>query len=126
LISKINCMSNFFAFAIPILQGKEADWKKWHDELRTSRYDDFVNSRKKMNIHERTFLQHTPMGDMVIVTLEGDDPQGAFAKFASNQDEFTKWFMAGVKNAHGVDLSQPMPGPAPEMIIDSNPSVLAS
>jgi hypothetical protein len=112
-------MSRLFAIVVPILPGKEGDWKKWITELSTTRYNDFVNSRKKLNVHERTFLQHTPMGDMIIVTLEGDDPQGAFAKFASANDEFTKWFVEGVKNAHGIDLAQPPPGPMPELIMDS-------
>jgi L-rhamnose mutarotase len=112
-------MSKLFAMAIPILPGKEAEWKKWHDELRTTRYNEFANSRKEMNVHERTFLQHTPMGDLVIVTLEGDDPQGAFAQFAAANDDFTKWFIANVKQLHGVDLTQPPTGPMPELVIDS-------
>jgi hypothetical protein len=70
-------------------------------------------------VHERTFLQHTPMGDMVIVTLEGDDPQGAFARFAAENNEFSQWFSKGVLETHGVDLTSPPPGPLPEMIIDS-------
>src|SRR5215468_7407301 len=100
-------MSKLLAVAIPILPGKEAEWKKWHDELKTTHYSEFVASRKKLNVHERTFLQHTPMGDMVIVTLEGDDPMSAFSKFGSANDAFTDWFAAGVKAAHGIDLRQP-------------------
>ena len=116
-------MSKLFAIAIPILPGKEGEWKKWHHELTTTRYNDFANSRRKMNVHERTFIQHTPMGDLVIVTLEGDDPQSAFAQFATSNDEFTKWFVEGVKQAHGVDLTQPPQGPMPELIIDSQTQV---
>jgi hypothetical protein len=63
------------------------------------------------------------MGDLVIVTLEGEDPQSAFAQFAVADDEFTKWFKEGVKNLHGIDLSQPPPGPMPELIIDSKEQV---
>lgn len=112
-------MSKLFAIAIPIAPGKEAEWKTWHDELKTTRYGDFAASRARLNVHERTFLQHTPMGDLVIVTLEGEDPVSAFAQFAALDDDFSRWFAAGVKNAHGVDLRQPPPGPLPELIIDS-------
>ena len=42
------------------------------------------------------------MGDFVIVTLEGEDPQGAFARFGSGSDEFTRWFLQQVKELHGV------------------------
>lgn len=114
-------MSKLFAIAIPITAGKEGEWKKWHDELKGARYNDFVSSRAKMNVRERTFLQHTPMGDMVIVTLEGDNPAGAFAQFAAADDDFTKWFLEGVKKAHGIDMKQPPGGPLPELIIDSKP-----
>jgi hypothetical protein len=33
-----------------------------------------VESRRQAGVRERTFLQSTPIGDFVIVTLEGDDP----------------------------------------------------
>ncbi len=114
-------MSKLFAITIPILPGKEADWEKWHTELRTTHKSEFEASRKKLNVRERAFLQHTPMGDLVIVTLEGDDPAGAFAQFAAAKDAFTDWFVAGVKNVHGIDLTQPPAGPLPELVIDSMP-----
>lgn len=41
-------------------------------------------------MRERTFLQRTPHGDMVIVTIEGDDPVGAFAAFGQQTDPFTE------------------------------------
>ena len=88
-------------------------------ELKTTRYREYVINRKKLGVRERTFLQHTPNGDLVIVTLRGDDPAGAFAQFVQGDDDFTKWFLTAVENAHGFDLRQPLPGPLPELIIDS-------
>jgi hypothetical protein len=106
--------------AVPILPGKEAEWKKWSEELKSQRYSAFVSSRNAMNVHERTFLQHTPMGDLVIVTLEGEDPQSAFASFAAADNDFTRWFAKGVKDIHGIDLTQPPPeGAMPELVVDS-------
>ena len=116
-------MPKLFAIAIPIIPGKEEAWKKWQGELRTTRFNDFKDSRSRLNVHERTFLQHTPMGDMVIVTLEGEDPQSAFAGFASADDEFTRWFVQGVKEVHGIDLTQPPQGALPEIIADSKENV---
>ena len=37
---------------------------------------EFVASRRSAGVRERTYLQATPMGELVIVTLEGDDPWG--------------------------------------------------
>ena len=112
-------MSNFFAMAVPIPPGKVEQWKKFANQLTTTRKADFTASRKKLGVRERTFLQHSPMGDMVIVTLEGQNPQKAFQDFAKGNDEFTKWFVSEVKSVHGFDLTQPPPGPLPELIVDS-------
>jgi len=112
-------MSKFLAMAIPILPGKEAEWSKWMHELKTTYHREFIASRKKLGVRERSFLQHTPMGDLVIVTLKGDDPAAAFSQFATGDDPFTKWFIDGVKSFHGFDLTQPPPGPMPELVIDS-------
>src|SRR5688572_33216311 len=110
-------MKNLFAMAVPILPGKTAEWKKFVNELKTTRYGEFAESRKRLGVRERTFLQTTPMGDFVLVTLEGEDPIGAFQKFPQGNDEFTKWFLAGVKEINGLDLTVPPTGPLPELVI---------
>lgn len=111
------------ATAIPILPGKLDQWKRFASDLKTNRYDEFKASREKLGVRERTFLQETPVGDFVIVTLEGDDPAGAFAAFGAGTDAFTKWFMDEVREIHGVDLSAPPAGPMPELVVDSQVDV---
>jgi hypothetical protein len=59
------------------------------------------------------------MGDLVVVTLEGDNPAQAFGKFVSSKDPFTLWFLEQVKDVHGVDLTQAASGPMPQLVIDS-------
>jgi hypothetical protein len=108
-----------FAIAIPIASGKSAQWKTFMGELKGPRFEDFKASRRKLGVQERTFLQQTPMGDLVVVTLEGADPASAFTKFGQGTDDFTKWFMKQVQEIHGVDLTAPPPGPLPELMIDS-------
>lgn len=114
-------MSKLFAMAVPILPGKTEQWKKFADDLKSRYNKDFKESRKRMGVQERSFLQHTPMGDLVIVTIEGKDPQKAFEEFSKGTDEFTKWFNSQVKEIHGIDLSQPPAGSLPELIIESEP-----
>ena len=108
------------AVAFPILPGKTAEWRTWMDELNGSHRDEFVESRRRAGVHERTFLQSTPMGDLVIVTLEGDEPGGAFGRMMSANDEFTRWFTARAKEIHGVDLTVPPPGSPSELVVDSD------
>jgi hypothetical protein len=108
-----------FAMAMPLPPGKTEAWKKFIGELNGARRAQFVESRKRLGVRERTFLQHSPHGDMIIVTLEGENPSQAFAQFGQGSDEFTSWFKKQVSEIHGVDLAAPPPGPMPEMVIDS-------
>ncbi len=117
-------MKKLFAMAVPVLPGKTEQWRKFIFELKTTHFNDFVESRKKLNVQERTFLQSTPMGDFVIVTLEGNDPASAFKNFGQGTDAFTQWFKKEVKEIHGIDLANPPEGPMPEMVIDSMEPVM--
>ena len=112
-------MSNLFAIAIPVLPGKTEQWKKFSNDLKTRYSKDLNESRKKLGVQERTFFQSTPQGDMIIVTLEGKDPQKAFQQFGQGTDEFTKWFNAQAKEIHGVDLTQKQPGSFPELVVET-------
>ena len=105
------------AVAFPILPGKTADWHAFMAEINGPRRSEFVESRRRAGVTERTFHQPTPMGDLVIVTLEGDDPERSFGQMVSAKDAFTLWFLARVKAVHGVDLSAPMPDGAPSKLV---------
>ena len=59
------------------------------------------------------------MGDLVIVTLEGDDPGRAFGQMMSANDAFTTWFRERAMAIHGVDLTAPMTGSPSELVVDS-------
>jgi hypothetical protein len=107
------------AVAFPIAPGKSEQWHAWLDELRGERWAEFVASRRDAGVRERTFLQATPMGELVIVTLEGDDPLASFGRMVSRDDEFTRWFIANANEAHGMDLSQPMTEAPSTLVIDS-------
>lgn len=109
------------AVAFPILPGKTAEWRAWMDEINGPRRAEFIESRRRAGVHERTFLQPTPMGDLVIVTLEGDDPGHAFGKMVSANDAFTTWFAERAKEIHGVDLTAPITGSPSELLVDTGP-----
>jgi len=108
------------AVAFPILPGKTAEWHTWMEELNGPRREEFVESRRRAGVHERTFLQSTPMGDLVIVTLEGDDPGAAFGQMMSTTDAFMTWFIGRAKEIHGVDLTMPMTGSPSELVVDTD------
>ncbi len=107
------------AIAVPILPGKTEQWKRFVQELNGPRHGEYDASRRRRGVRERALLQRMPQGDLVIVTLEGDDPEGAFRQFGQGKDEFTRWFVQQVKEIHGMDLSQPAQWPMPELYVDS-------
>ena len=114
-------MTKLLAIAIPILPGKTEQWRKFSNDLNTRYKKEFIESRKQLGVQERTFLQSTPQGDLVLVTLEGKNPEKAFAEFGKGTDEFTKWFVAQAKEVHGMDLTQKSEGSLPQLVNETEP-----
>lgn len=109
------------AVAFPILPGKTPEWRAWLDELNGPRHQEFIDSRRRAGVHERTFLQPTPMGDLVITTLEGDDPMRSFGQLMNATDAFTQWFIERATAVHGLDPSVPLTASPSELVADSGP-----
>jgi hypothetical protein len=107
------------AVAFPILPGKTDEWRSWMAELNGPRRREFAESRRRAGVHERTFLQKTPMGDLVIVTLEGDDPTKSFGQMMGATDAFATWFLERAKAIHGIDLAVPMAGSPSDLVVDT-------
>ncbi|OFY93200.1 MAG: hypothetical protein A3K10_06590 [Bacteroidetes bacterium RIFCSPLOWO2_12_FULL_31_6] len=112
-------MKKLFAISLPILKGKTEQLKQFSSDLEGRYKKEFAESRKKLGVQERSFLQSTPIGDLVIVTLEGRDPETAFVKLGEGTDEFTKWFAAQVKEIHGVDITQKSEFELPKLIAET-------
>jgi hypothetical protein len=108
------------ALALPILPGKTPAWRAFIAELNGPRRQEFADSRRRAGVREQTFLQQTPMGDLVIVTLEGDDPASSFGQLMTGTDAFSQWFGEQAMAAHG-DLPLPTTGLPSELVVDSGP-----
>lgn len=111
------------AVAFPILPGKTDEWRAFMHELNGPRRQEFVDSRKKAGVHELTFLQPTPMGDLVIVTLDGDDPARSFGQLLAGTDAFSTWFRDQATRIHGIDPSSLPAGSPSELVVDSEREV---
>ncbi|MBV9229891.1 MAG: hypothetical protein JOZ18_11300 [Chloroflexi bacterium] len=107
------------ASAFPILPGKMEQWKHFCQEMVGPRHSEYEASRKRLGVtREAAYLQQTPQGDMAIVYMEAQDISRVFEGFGRSQVPFDVWFREQVKEIHGLDLSQPLPGPFPEAIVD--------
>ena len=101
-----------YAMVAPILPGKLGAWKNMIGELKGSKKKEYQASRKRMGIkHERAWLQQTPQGDFVVVSLEGKQTSKVLQKSAASKDPFDKWFMGQVSEIHGIQLSDALPPP---------------
>ena len=109
------------AVAFPVVPGKSEDDLRSiikHFEADPAGY---WESRRSMGVSlERAYWQQTPMGDFVIAYLETTHPTigEAFAAAAQDQTPMGKVFAAHVLEVHGVDLSHPPEGPAPEIVAE--------
>ena len=105
------------SMCFPILPGKTDKWQEmidsWNDPSMKAEPDKIRNDA---GAYERTFLQRTPNGDFVIVTLEGENPAEGFGKMISGMPvEFVEF----VQDVHGFDLKGPPP-PLPQLVYDSH------
>jgi hypothetical protein len=107
------------AFVLPILPGKEDACKRFVQEMTGPRRNEYEASRHRLGLTtDRLYLQHTPQGALLIVYGEMDQPEQISERLATSQDPFDVWFRQQVQDIHGVDLTQPPPGPPPEQILE--------
>jgi hypothetical protein len=101
------------AFSAPLLPGKAEAGKAFIMEAFLGRKADFVASRRELKqTAEVVTLQQTPMGDIVAVYLEGEDPFEGNRKFAASSAPFDRWFKDELKKLvpPEIDFDQPVPG----------------
>ena len=107
------------AMTLPLLPGKTEGWRRWAQEMSMARRSEFQASRKRLGIiQERSFLQHTPQGDVVILSLEARDITQTLGGLATSQDPFDVLFRQKTEEFFGLDLTQPPSGPLPETVLD--------
>jgi hypothetical protein len=107
------------ALALPILPGKTEQWKHFCQERVGPRKSEYEASCQRLGMtREASYLQQTPHGDLAVVYLEAHDIPRLFEDMGRSQDPFDVWFRQQAKEIHGMDLSQPLPGPLPVAFVD--------
>ncbi len=107
-----------FVGAFPILPGKEEQVKAFAKEVNR-RMSELDASEKRQGITKEFWsLASSPQGSMVLVYIESiQDAEKTFADFADSKDPIDVWLKSQVKEFAGVDLSAPLPGPMPEILL---------
>src|SRR5579862_8466574 len=102
----------------PVLPGKnEADIRRITNRFMADP-EAYVESRRRAGVTlERAYWQQTPMGDIVVAYLEMTLPVAEVLAAPARSDlDIDRFFVEAVRDIHGVDLTQPMPGPPPEVV----------
>jgi hypothetical protein len=104
---------------VPIVPEKLESWKEWINEISTTKIDEFNDFNSRMNLSgHKVWLAQTPGGPMAVVSHEGPGGDEMMQKLAASDHPFDQWFMERVSEFHGMDFSQPPPGPMPEQMIN--------
>src|SRR5438270_553204 len=102
-----------YAQPFPVLPGKSDADLMAIAEYFNEHPDEYLESRRAAGVTlERAYLQKTPMGEVVAVYLEGEDPVDGNRRFAASSAPFDRWFKDELKKLlpPEVDFDQPVPG----------------
>lgn len=66
------------------------------------------------------WLVQTPEGPLAVVNHEGPGEADFMQKVTTSDHPFDKWFRNSISGFHGIDFSQPPPGPMPEQMMNWN------
>ncbi|HET7093335.1 MAG TPA: hypothetical protein VFI22_07655 [Thermomicrobiales bacterium] len=93
-------------YALPIPTERIPEVRAFVAELLGPRRAEFEASwRDKGIAAERAWLQTTPAGALVLVSLEAADLRRAFDALAASQTAFDRWYRQRVQELYGVDLA---------------------
>ena len=108
-----------FAFVFPVLPGKAEQARAFGKEVMGPRASEMDASRRPLGVtREAVWVAQTPMGDMGIVLIEGENVAEANRRFAASTEPFDVWFKETVLDFSGVDFNQPIPA-MPEVLYDN-------
>jgi hypothetical protein len=113
------------AFAAPLQPGMTDAARRFAQEAYVTRKTEMTESRSaKGLIREMVCLNQTPMGDIVVVYVEGTDPVDGNRQFAASQSPFDRWFKDRCKEIFPAFVNFDEPVPANEQIFDSAQSMV--
>ncbi len=107
-------------FAGPVLEGMEERWRRFLQELASTRRKDYEDLRHRLGVaRHRVWLLRVRRTDLAIVYLECPEPETIIARLAASTEPFDLWLTARLAEFHGCDLARPDLRWFPELVFDS-------
>ncbi len=106
---------------VPIKPDELDAWKEWNNDIVNGKSEEFndFNSRMGLTTH-KVWLVQTPDGPLAVVNHEGPGEADFMQKVTTSDHPFDEWFRNSISGFHGIDFSQPPPGPMPEKMMNWN------
>jgi hypothetical protein len=118
--SRVTTHKAGLAFMAPLLPGKSDAGRAFMKEAIVMRAAEFAESRRAWGQNmEIVTLNPTPMGDMICVYLEGNDPVKGNRDFAASTRPFDLWFKGQLKGLFPPQVDFDKPVPVVQQIFDS-------
>ncbi len=106
------------AMALPILPDKLEAWRQYNSQVNGPRRSEFEDMLKRHGFTKwLVWRQQIPQGNLLITYQETTSEEGGMMNIATSNHPFDVWFKEQVKEFTGIDLSQPLPGPPPELVL---------
>jgi len=100
------------AFCAPVIPGASNKARTFVKEAYETRRDDLTAARRAQGMsRDLLCLNHTPMGDVLCVYFEGDDPVESNRRLAASRSDYDVWFKERCKEIFPpeIDVNQPLP-----------------
>lgn len=105
---------------LPILPGKQEEWRRFCQVLQGSRRCQYEESRQRLGIIKELAWLHSPLqapqGEVVVICLQVEHPEQVLPQLAASDLPFDRWFRQQLLELHGLDVTQALPGPANELV----------
>jgi hypothetical protein len=108
---------NQICLALPVMMGRTGQARRLMQELGGARGVEHDRFERRLGIDKAVwYLAGTPLGELLIAYLEVEDPGRAAGLLSRAQDDFDRWFTAGLRDATGIDLGAAARIPLPELL----------
>ena len=108
--------------ALPIVRGKEEEWRRFAQELKETYPREYEDLRRRLGIRaERVWLVQEACGEVALVCAEVEAPEEVIRRLAASEEPFDAWFKEKLAELHGYDLDGPHPRPEPELVFAYGP-----
>lgn len=106
-------------FCAPVIPGRSDAGRSFSHEAFVTRAAELTESRLALGqSREVVVLNQTPMGDIVCVYLEGDDPVDANRRFSASTGAYDTWFKQQLSTIFPAEVAITEPLPPIEEIWD--------